>query len=172
VAGASTKRAQVFRFILRAGEHGAIEEEIERGLRMPHQTASARRNELTKRGLIYSTGEKRQTRHNRPATVWRVRFKEPEPAPALTPYEERERKERGQGMVEKRVLGVIRRAGAKGTTDAEVAEALNMKEATVAARRMHLLIGGFIVPTGASRRRPDGSEATVWRARALHGVAS
>ena len=64
----------VLEFIRRSD--GATDDEIEAGTGLPHQTASARRNGLMRRGLIRvasnERGEplKRQTRSGRKAFVW------------------------------------------------------------------------------------------------------
>lgn len=67
-----TLRGQVFRYILGNGTHGAICDEIEFGIEMKHQTASARVRELSQVGLIVDGGKKRLTRSNRNAIVWVV----------------------------------------------------------------------------------------------------
>lgn len=64
----------VLEFIRRSD--GATDDEIEAGTGLPHQTASARRNGLMRRGLIRVASDewgeplKRQTRSGRKAFVW------------------------------------------------------------------------------------------------------
>lgn len=66
-----TLRDKVHAYIICTGEYGATDAEIERGLGMRHQTASARRNELVKLGLVVDSGQRRPTPSGRPAIVWR-----------------------------------------------------------------------------------------------------
>lgn len=64
-------RQRVLEFVTKRGFYkGATDDEIERALRMRHQTASARRRELVKDGLIMASGRKRPTRSGRFATIW------------------------------------------------------------------------------------------------------
>ncbi len=72
-----TLRAKVYFWIYRAGERGATDDEIERALKMRHQTASARRRELVLQGRIQDSDRRRKTSSGRPAAVWVAR--EPEP---------------------------------------------------------------------------------------------
>jgi hypothetical protein len=63
-------RAQVFT-IIDLRPRGATCDEIEVALNLRHQTASARVRELALGGLIFDTGERRETRSGRPARVYR-----------------------------------------------------------------------------------------------------
>ena len=63
-------RFEVLRFIRSEGELGATCDAIECALDMRHQTASARVNELRNGGFIFDSGERRNTRSGRKATVW------------------------------------------------------------------------------------------------------
>jgi hypothetical protein len=63
-----TLRAKVFSFIY--GRGGATCDEVEVGLGMRHQTASARIRELVLKGSLIDSGIVRQTRSGRDATVW------------------------------------------------------------------------------------------------------
>ena len=67
---APTNRTEVYRFIRRHGSHGATDDEIERGLALRHQTASARRRELVLGGLVEDSGLRRPTSSGRKAAVW------------------------------------------------------------------------------------------------------
>ena len=68
-------QADVLRFIEERA--GATCDEVERGLNLRHQTASARVYELRERGLIEDSGAKRKTSSGRAAVVWRIRKREP-----------------------------------------------------------------------------------------------
>ncbi len=62
---------RVYSFIASQGKHGATDDEIERALKMRHQSASARRNGLVLKGRVVDSGlEPRKTRSGRGATVW------------------------------------------------------------------------------------------------------
>jgi hypothetical protein len=63
-------RGRVFRCILDARLDGRTCDEIEVLLNMPHQTASARVNELMVGTMIVDSGRRRLTRSKRKATVW------------------------------------------------------------------------------------------------------
>lgn len=62
--------ALVYAFLEKRGATGATDDEIESGLGMSHQNASARRNGLVKKGRVKDSGERRKTRYNRAAAVW------------------------------------------------------------------------------------------------------
>ena len=68
--GSGTARRKVLDFIGLRRDQGATDEEIEIELRMRHQTASARRNELTADGWIEDSGRRRPTTSGREAVVW------------------------------------------------------------------------------------------------------
>ena len=51
-------------------DEGATDDELERLLRMRHQTASARRRELVLLGKVVDSGRTRKTRSGCKATVW------------------------------------------------------------------------------------------------------
>lgn len=67
----SSMRYKVLAFIKRAGDRGATDDEVEVGLEMRHQTASARRRELVLSGHVHDSGNRRPTRSGRGATVWK-----------------------------------------------------------------------------------------------------
>ena len=69
---APTIRQRVYQYILSQGHFGSTDDEIEVGLSMSHQTASARRRELEKCGAVYRTDERRPTRSGRRAGVYRA----------------------------------------------------------------------------------------------------
>lgn len=67
----------VLEAILDEGTHGATCDEVEVKLEMPHQTASARINELKEDDIetgrpqmLFDSGSRRKTRHDQLATVW------------------------------------------------------------------------------------------------------
>ncbi len=63
-------RLKVFRYIERAP---ATCDEIEEGLGMRHQTASARIRDLAKLDILEDSGHRRKTRSGRLATVWQAK---------------------------------------------------------------------------------------------------
>jgi len=65
-----TKMAKVLGFIKERGAYGATDSEIEVGLGMLHQTASARRRDLELLEEIVFAGRHRLTASKRPAKVW------------------------------------------------------------------------------------------------------
>ena len=67
----------VLGYIVRQGIRGATCDEIEVELNLIHQTASARVNELAKRGMIVDRGYRRPTRSGRRATVWEAKATKP-----------------------------------------------------------------------------------------------
>jgi predicted transcriptional regulator len=64
-------RNRVLDFIGLRGADGATCDEVEQAMRLTHQTASARINELMNAGKIREGG-RRKTRSGRSATVWVV----------------------------------------------------------------------------------------------------
>lgn len=70
VGCAPTMRQQVLVFLMARGAYGATDDEGEKVLNMRHQTYSARRRWLVKHGLVKDSGETRETRSGRSATVW------------------------------------------------------------------------------------------------------
>lgn len=71
VRSKSRLRSQVLDYIKEQGELGATSEEVEIGLSLSHQTASARMTELKALGKVYLAG-KRSTKSGRSAGVWVV----------------------------------------------------------------------------------------------------
>ena len=67
---AGSIKHRVYDFILRRGSTGATDDEIEVGLRLTHQTASARRRNLELAGALVKTDNKRPTRSGRSAFVY------------------------------------------------------------------------------------------------------
>lgn len=65
-------RFKVLKFIKRKGKKGATDEEIEKHLKVRHQTGSARRRELVLKGLVVDSTKTRATSSGRPAIVWVV----------------------------------------------------------------------------------------------------
>lgn len=83
VTTSQVDEARVLDYIQRCLSWGATDDEIEQGLGMLHQTASARRRGLVLKGLVIESGRMRPTRSGRDAIVWI-----PKPAsnaPAQTP---------------------------------------------------------------------------------------
>lgn len=52
------------------GDHGATDDEIEELSRLSHQSISACRNTLMRKGLVRDSGIKRKTRYGNDAVVW------------------------------------------------------------------------------------------------------
>ena len=75
--GAPTKRAQVLEYLQSRGLDGSTDYEVEQALKMPHQSASARRRELVLSGAVKDSGRRRETRGGFTATVWVVVGLEP-----------------------------------------------------------------------------------------------
>lgn len=69
VGGAAMQRAAVLAYIAGRGAGGATCDEVEIGLGMAHQSASARINELVKDGAVVDSGMRRDTRYRRAARV-------------------------------------------------------------------------------------------------------
>lgn len=70
VVDAKTGRYLVCEYIRRCGAAGATCDEIEAGLGMRHQTASARLAEARRLWLVWDSGERRKTRSGRSAAVY------------------------------------------------------------------------------------------------------
>jgi len=64
-------RRKVFDYIVSCEPRGATTDEAEVALKMLHQTASARFNELENMRFIFNTGRERNTRSRRAAAVYR-----------------------------------------------------------------------------------------------------
>ena len=69
---ALTIRGKVLGYITRKGSRGATCWEIEVGMSLAHQTASARIRELQQKGQVKDSGWRRRTGSNRNAVVWVV----------------------------------------------------------------------------------------------------
>lgn len=67
-----TLRQEVYDFLAMRDDYGATDDEVEFVTGMIHQTASARRRELVLDGLVKDSGQRRDTRSGRKATVWVV----------------------------------------------------------------------------------------------------
>jgi len=63
-------RLQVLAQIKACGIRGSTDDELERALKLRHQTASARRRELCLQNAVRDSGERRKTRSGRSAVVW------------------------------------------------------------------------------------------------------
>lgn len=61
---------RIYRYIARRTRKGATSDEVEQGLNMIHQSASARINELRDAGFIEESGRYRPTRSGRKANVF------------------------------------------------------------------------------------------------------
>ena len=74
MAGKAGKlRGLVYRWLLSVGPAGATDEEGQHALGLEGNTYRPRRVELQNAGLVYDSGQTRQTRNNRKAAVWRAR---------------------------------------------------------------------------------------------------
>lgn len=67
--------ADVLGALIDAGKRGLTCDEVECCLKMRHQTASARINQLSTSGHIVDSGKRRLTRSKRNAVVWLVAVK-------------------------------------------------------------------------------------------------
>ena len=65
-----TMKETIAAFIKNKNWFGATCDEVERALKMSHQTASARIRGLFKNGRLKDSGQRRMTRSKRKATVW------------------------------------------------------------------------------------------------------
>lgn len=72
---AGTQRRRLWDFLEERGEKGATDEEMQEHLGMNPSTQRPRRVELVERGLVYDSGEKRDTRSGRKAVVWKARLR-------------------------------------------------------------------------------------------------
>lgn len=63
---------RVLAALRKAGDSGLTDDELEEKLQMTHQSASARRNGLMRKGLVCDGGKLRLTRSRRKAVVWVV----------------------------------------------------------------------------------------------------
>lgn len=61
-AAHSTVRSSVLKFVKRRPATGATSDEVEKRLKLPHQTASARLSDLERDGLVYRSHTRRKTR--------------------------------------------------------------------------------------------------------------
>ena len=66
-------RRTLYDAVARAGARGMTDDELERLLGRSHQSVSAARNGLTSAGHLVDSGQRRDTRYGRPATVWVIR---------------------------------------------------------------------------------------------------
>ena len=62
--------ARVHDLIRDAGERGSTDEELETAMGLAHQTISARRRGLVRKGFVVDSGRERPTRSGRSAVVW------------------------------------------------------------------------------------------------------
>jgi hypothetical protein len=67
---APRQRDLVMAFVRSRGEHGATNDEIADGLRLPIQSVCARANELAAVDQIHDSGQERPTNTGRPGRVW------------------------------------------------------------------------------------------------------
>jgi len=67
---APTQKKQILWWIAACEGYGATEDEIEVGMGFLRSAICARVNELVKEGLLRDSGQRRETRWNRPAIVW------------------------------------------------------------------------------------------------------
>ncbi len=72
----SRQRDSILDFVRQRGSYGATCEEIEDALHLQHQTASARVTELAGLHLIAFGADRRRTKHNKSARVYRVASQE------------------------------------------------------------------------------------------------
>ncbi|WP_286347368.1 hypothetical protein [Frondihabitans sucicola] len=65
-----TQRRTAYDLIVAAKDRGMTDDELERAMMKPHQSVSARRNELCTDELILDSGKRRRTKSGHEATVW------------------------------------------------------------------------------------------------------
>ena len=83
-AGKITNKARVLQYIESMGAHGATDDETEVGTGLRNQSVTARRSELSKAGILVSTGATRMTRQGYKAVVWIVSQAAAHPEPPRT----------------------------------------------------------------------------------------
>lgn len=64
------------------------------------------------------------------------------------------------GTMRRQILALISEHG--GLADFEIENLLEMKHQTVSAGRRGLVIDGFIIDSGKTRKNESGNECTVW----------
>lgn len=62
--------ALVYKLIATSGLQGRTDDELEAATQLAHQTISARRRSLVLKGRVCDSGQRRQTRSGRRATIW------------------------------------------------------------------------------------------------------
>jgi hypothetical protein len=67
---APSQKLRVLRYVASRAEDGATDDEIEVALALPHQSASARRNDLVREGKLRDSGLRRKTRAWQQAVAW------------------------------------------------------------------------------------------------------
>lgn len=65
-----TQRRTAYDLIVASKDRGMTDDELERAMMKPHQSVSARRNELSADELILDSGKRRRTKSGHEATVW------------------------------------------------------------------------------------------------------
>jgi hypothetical protein len=75
--------------------------------------------------------------------------------------------ERSAGTIRDKSLVAIRKAGARGLTAAELADALGMERSTVQPRTTELRLMDRIADSGRRRPNPNGKRAIVWIAKGV-----
>jgi hypothetical protein len=70
LATKDSDEGRVYGYVVRAGERGATNDEIEAALGLIHQNASARTRTLVLKGRLRDSGRTRATRSGRQASVW------------------------------------------------------------------------------------------------------
>ena len=66
------------------------------------------------------------------------------------------------GSIRQKVYEAIQHKHMGGLTDHELEQALNGKHQTVSASRRSLVLDGFIVDSGQTRKNPQGNDCIVW----------
>lgn len=69
---APSLRQKVYDYLVALGPKGATDDELEQLTELKHQTVSARRRELVIDGYVRDSGETREVRSGRQATIWVV----------------------------------------------------------------------------------------------------
>jgi len=66
------------------------------------------------------------------------------------------------GSIRQKVYEAIQHRHMGGLTDHELEQALNGKHQTISASRRSLVLDGFIVDSGQTRKNPQGNDCIVW----------
>lgn len=66
------------------------------------------------------------------------------------------------GSIRQKIYEAIKFRGFEGMTDYELEKLVGGKHQTVSASRRSLVVDGFIIDSGQTRKNPEGNECIVW----------